>query len=234
MKSPPRFEKPSALSTRATVFSSDGLSLAAEYDPVDHAPACVVMCHAHPRMRGTMKSPLLLALRDELNARGYSVVRFNFRGVDGSDGEIGTGIEEVADVLGTLNFIDDHEPGSVVGLVGWSFGGAVALRTCGRERPRGVRACVAIAPPVSGRPGVTAGLEPPHGGRVKVPTLIVCGDNDKVVSATECRAWAEAAGARYVEVPAANHFFWAKYGVCVGTVVDWLEPHIVGHTREVL
>src|SRR5687767_8016086 len=60
----PQFEKPFELSTSAaTIRSTDGLSLSAEYDRTDNGRACAVICHAHPRMQGTMKSPLLLALR---------------------------------------------------------------------------------------------------------------------------------------------------------------------------
>jgi uncharacterized protein len=184
-------------------------------------------------MQGTMKSPLLLALRDELVRHRYSVLRFNFRGVDGSEGEMGTGVEEVADVLGALNFVDVREPGTPAVLLGWSFGGAVALRVSLQNRPRSVRACVAIAPPVKEKPDVTAALPSPVGARIEVPTLILYGSNDKVVSPTECRRWAEAAGVSYMEIPAANHFFWAKYELLVGTVVDWLETNVAFDRKEI-
>lgn len=221
------------MSTSATTIrSADGLSLSAEYDLADDAQACAVICHAHPRMQGTMKSPVLLALRDELVRHGYSVLRFNFRGVNGSEGEMGMGVEEVADVLGALDFVDANEPGTPAVLLGWSFGGAVALRVSLQDRPPSVRACVAIAPPVKEKPEVTAALPPPPDARIDVPTLILCGSNDKVVSPTECRSWAEAAGARYVEIPAANHFFWAKYEVLVDTVVDWLETNVAFERKE--
>jgi uncharacterized protein len=184
-------------------------------------------------MQGTMKSPLLLALRDELVRHGYSVLRFNFRGVDGSEGEMGMGVEEVADVLGALDFVDAREPGTPAVLLGWSFGGAVALRALMEKAPPSVRACVAIAPPVREKPEVTAALPPPRDAHIEVPTLIMCGNNDKVVSPTECQSWAEAAGAHYVEIPAANHFFWAKYEVLVGTVVDWLETNVAFDRKEI-
>ena len=179
-----------------------------------------------------MKSPLLLALRDELGRHGYSVLRFNFRGVDGSEGEMGVGVEEVADVLGALDFMDARDPGTPAVLLGWSFGGAVALRVSLQSGPHRVGACVAIAPPVREKPDVTAALPPPGEAPIEVPTLIVCGSNDKVVSPTECRSWAEAAGARYVEIRAANHFFWAKDEVLVDTVVDWLEANVVFDRKE--
>jgi alpha/beta superfamily hydrolase len=182
-------------------------------------------------MQGTMKSPLLLALRDELIGHQYSVLRFNFRGVDGSEGEMGVGVEEVADVVGALNFVDAHGPGTPAVLLGWSFGGAVALRVSLNNRPSSVRACVAIAPAVKEKPDVTAALPPPD-ARIEIPTLIVCGNNDEVVSPRECRSWAEAAGAIYVELPAANHLFWAKYEVLVNTVVDWLEENVVLDRKE--
>jgi alpha/beta superfamily hydrolase len=221
------------LSTSATTIrSADGLSLIAEYDGAENATACAVICHAHPRMQGTMKSPLLVAFRDELKGRGYSVLRFNFRGVDGSEGEMGTGIEEVADVLGALEFVDARDRGTPAVLLGWSFGGAVALRVALQHDPPSVCAYVAIAPPVKEKPGVTAALPPPDDARVEVPTLIVWGSNDKVISPTDCREWAQATGARHVEIPAANHFFWAKYDVLVDTVVEWLEAKVEFDRRE--
>jgi uncharacterized protein len=210
-----------------TIRSADGLSLVAEYHRPEKPLACALICHAHPRMQGTMKSPLLLALGDELYRRSYSVLRFNFRGVDGSDGEMGVGLEEVDDVFGALQFLGAEERGKPIALVGWSFGGAVALRAVAHGSVA-IAACAAIAPPVAGKPNVTAALPSPHEMPRGVPLLIVCGSNDKVISVEECRTWAEAAGATYEEIPAANHFFWAKYEVLVETVVRWLDKEVVG------
>ena len=67
-----------------TFRSRDGLELVGELDAPEVIDAALVICHAHPNMGGTMKSPLLIALKDAMLARGYAVLRFNFRGVEGS------------------------------------------------------------------------------------------------------------------------------------------------------
>jgi uncharacterized protein len=198
------------------IRSGDGLSLEAELDRSDDAAATLVVCHAHPKMQGTMKSPLLLAFRDEMVARGWSVLRFNFRGVGGSEGEFGDGAGEVADVLGAVAFIRDEIGDTPVALLGWSFGGAIALQAAPRDQI--VVACVAIAPAIE-RVGVASATEL----GLDIPVLVVCGANDAVVSPASCRRWADDAGAPYVEIRAANHFFWAKYEAVTKVVGEWLE-----------
>ncbi len=140
---------------------------------------------------------------------------------------MGIGLEEVGDVVGAVRFMQDEERGKPVALVGWSFGGAVALRAVavrgGAQGAPAVAACAAVAPPVTGKPDVTAPLPSPHELQRGVPLLVVCGGNDKVVSVDECRAWASAAGAAYKEIPAANHFFWAKYEQLATILSEWLD-----------
>jgi uncharacterized protein len=202
------------------IQSADGLSLEAELDRSRDSVGTMVICHAHPRMQGTMKSPLLIAVRDEAVARGWNVLRFNFRGVGASEGEFGDGTGEVSDALGAIRFARSEFGDSPVTLLGWSFGGAIALRVAGREEV--VIACVAIAPAIE-----RTKLPPASQLGLEIPILIVCGDNDQVVSPESCRRWAEKAGARYEEIKAANHFFWAKYEVVTAVITGWLEQEVV-------
>ncbi|MDQ4124892.1 MAG: hypothetical protein M3134_04725, partial [Actinomycetota bacterium] len=88
--------------------------------------------------------------------------------------------------------------------------------------------CVAIAPAVDEKPGVTAGLPPPAQLGVDVPLLVVFAANDKQVSPDACSAWGEAAGADVVRVAGANHFFWAKYEQLSEIIGDWLDARIGG------
>jgi uncharacterized protein len=206
-----------------TITSSDGLNLEAEFDDVERPRVALVVCHAHPGMQGTMRSPLLLAVRDELVARGCSVLRFNFRGVGESEGEFGLGLDEVSDARGAIAAARERYPGAPVALMGWSFGGAVALRTATYED---VRTCVAIAPSVTPRPEISAGLPPGDELGIDCPVLVVVGANDDVVSPAECKRWAGQAGARYVEIAAANHFFWAKYEPVVEAVADFIDEQL--------
>lgn len=203
-----------------TISSADGLTLRAAIDAPAQPWAALVLCHPHPRMGGTMNAPLLVALTDRLVEAGLSVARFNFRGLEGSEGTSSDGIAEVADALGAVAAARERWPGLPLGIAGWSFGAGVALRTIAEEQ---IDACAVIAPPIEAKPDITAGAPDPAtvGGRSRL--LVVCGANDEVVSPEACRRWAETAGARYLEMRGANHFFWAKYDDLADALIDFLE-----------
>ena len=204
-----------------TLRSTDGLSLEATLDAPERVAATLVICHPHPRAGGTMNAPLLLAIRDRMNDAGWAVLRFNFRGIGNSEGSSGTGLEEVADARGALEVARERFVAPVA-VLGWSFGGAVAIRTASLEPE--LAGCVAVAPAVRAKPGFTAGLPSPTDVEVSRPTLVVCGANDDQVSPADCKAWAEVAGVEYREIKGANHFFWAKYESLSETVLAFLAP----------
>lgn len=209
------------MSEALTITSSDGLVLEAALDvPARRAGLTVVMCHPHPQMGGTMNAPLMLALRDALVAQGWPVLRFNFRGIGASEGTPGVGLDEVADAEGALAWARARFPGDTLALAGWSFGAAVALRAA--LSAGGVAAVAAIAPAVVEKPGITAGLPLPD-GPLPLPVLVVAAANDKLSPPAECERWARAAGARYVVVAGANHFFWARYERLADVVVGFLR-----------
>lgn len=204
------------------IESLDDLSLEGELDAPEDPIAAAVLCHPHPKMGGTMSAPLLLALRDELTRRSWAVLRFNFRGIGGSEGEPSFGERETEDAAGALDLVRERAPHLPLAIAGWSFGGAVAVRVAVHDEA--VMACAAIAPPVKAKPGITSGLPAPEDVGAGRPLLIVCGANDRVVEPAACRSWAEAArAAKYVEISGANHFFWARYQSLCRTVGDFLD-----------
>lgn len=208
--------------------SSDGLSLEGELDVGSSGDpqALLVLCHPHPKMGGTMNAPLLLAVRDELVGRGWAVLRFNFRGIGASEGEASTGVAEVADAEGALQAATQGFVDRPVAMAGWSFGGAVALRTVARHPE--VKACVVIAPSIVPKPDITAGAPEAERFGYEGPVLVVCGANDDQVSPADCRRWAEEAGATYEEVKGANHFFWAKYAPLAQRIAAFLQEAVPG------
>ncbi len=206
--------------------SRDGLALEAALDSPDEPKAGLILCHPHPQMGGTMNAPLLLALRDEMVRRDWAVLRFNFRGIGGSEGVSSTGVDEVADAGGALDHAGETFPGLPRAIAGWSFGAAVAVRVAAIEPD--LAGCAAIAPAVDEKPGVTAGLPPPDEIGLVVPLLVVYGANDKQVSPEACSAWGTAAGAEVVRIAGANHFFWAKYEDLSELVGNWLDARSGG------
>ena len=173
-----------------------------------------------------MNAPLLIALSEHLVAAGWAVVRFNYRGIGASQGDSSDGIAEVADADGALSYARQRWPHPPVAICGWSFGGAVAVRAAMGDA--GLIACATIAPSVLAKPGITAGAPPPHEVRLGFPLLVVCGANDKQVSPRDCRAWAKDASASFIEVPGANHFFWAKYEQLAVIVESFFSDALAG------
>lgn len=205
-----------------TCSSVDGLKLEAEIATASDPLGVFVLCHPHPQMGGTMNAPLLLALQDALVTAEWNVLRFNFRGIGDSEGSTGTGTAELDDARGALELARDRWPDLPIALGGWSFGAAVAIRVAsGRDD---LRKCVAIAPAVEPRPGITDGVPAARDIDLRAPLLVVCGVNDKQVSPAACRAWAEGVPtATYLEMAGANHFFWGKYDDLARAVVGFLN-----------
>lgn len=176
-----------------------------------------------------MNAPLLLALRDELVAREWACFRFNFRGVGASEGEPSMGLDEVMDLRAAERAARARFEDLPYAVLGWSFGAAVALRfSAAQQEPA---ACVAIAPAVAERPGLTAGLPPARPGSHGLPVLVVVGTNDRETPPDRAREWARTADLDFVEVAGANHFFWAKYDELASTVADWLDRALANGAR---
>ena len=201
--------------------TADGLTLEAVLDVPDAPGGAFVFCHPHPQMGGTMNAPLLKALTADLVARGWAVLRFNFRGIGASEGETGLGIDEVADAEAAVAEARDRFADLPVAIGGWSFGAAVAGRVAAKDGS--LAAYVAIAPAVKEKPGVTAGLPPSEQVQLDMPSLVVVGVNDELVDPADARAWCEAVGVRFTEMKGANHFFWAKYDDLSALVCDFLD-----------
>jgi alpha/beta superfamily hydrolase len=213
------------MSEAIDVHSLDGVKLEAEIDFPETLGGALLLCHPHPQMGGTMNAPLLLALRDRLIAGGWSVLRFNYRGIGSSEGESGTGSAEEGDARGALARLRQACPGVPIAVAGWSFGAGVAIRILSHEPD--VEACVAIAPSVHGKEDVTIPLPPPDEIQTRSPILVVCGERDEQVSPGDAREWAQAIPtARYVEMRGANHFFWGRYDGLGGTVAGFLDQII--------
>jgi uncharacterized protein len=128
-----------------TLQCADGTPLEAEWaSPRDAARGTVVLCHPHPQYGGSMRSIVISALFGALPDAGYGCLRFNFRGVEGSGGTHGGGEVETDDVRTALDAAIEFDVEGVCALVGWSFGGDMALSTADHR----VDTWVGIAPPL--------------------------------------------------------------------------------------
>ena len=126
--------------------TADGVKLEAELStPPSDARCGMVLCHPHPQYGGTMRSIVISALFDALPSQGVVCLRFNFRGVEGSEGTHDAGNLERVDAETAVGALTERlPPERPLILAGWSFGADMALSV---RDPR-LSGWLAIAPPL--------------------------------------------------------------------------------------
>jgi alpha/beta superfamily hydrolase len=105
-------------------------------EPEDAAPVeAALVCHPHPQHGGTMHNKVVYRIARGLRAAGGVVLRFNYRGVNLSEGRYGDGEGELEDAHAALNYLRTRYPGLPFTVAGFSFGSRIALRLgCGIAR----------------------------------------------------------------------------------------------------
>jgi alpha/beta superfamily hydrolase len=98
------------------------------------AEAAVVIAHPHPPQGGTMHNPVIYHSARELHQRGLAALRFNFRGVEKSEGRFDEGIGELDDLAAAVAWMRNEAPFLPVLLVGYSFGAWCAARLAAADR----------------------------------------------------------------------------------------------------
>lgn len=88
----------------------------------------ILVCHPHPKGGGTMHNKVVYRIARGLRKSGAVVLRFNFRGVNLSEGEHAKGIGEVDDARAALAWLRDKYPDLPYSLAGFSFGSRVVLK----------------------------------------------------------------------------------------------------------
>jgi len=181
------------------LHTEDGLRLEAELAVDEHVATTgtVVLCHPHPQYGGTMRSIVISVLFAELPSAGYRCLRFNFRGVERSQGAYGDGVGETLDAVAAVRTTADLHPGLPAALAGWSFGGDVALSVT----EAALAGWVAIAPPLRIRPPYAAAQD-------ARPKYLVLAEHDEVREPSDVQQEVASWTATSVAVvPGASHFF---------------------------
>jgi uncharacterized protein len=180
-------------------------TLEAEAHLVAGAPAAVV-CHPHPAFGGRMDNPLVVALADACAAAGFSTVRFNFRGLDGSEGTPTGGTKEHEDVAAAIAWCRSQGAPRVA-LVGYSFGALMATRAIADGAAVAAFAAVGFPTTILGQaPDRVAVVERALDRRL--PWLFVEGDADQFCEVPRLQAWVDGRSwARNDVLPGRGHFF---------------------------
>jgi alpha/beta superfamily hydrolase len=157
--------------------------LEAEATMREGAPG-VVVCHPHPAFGGRMDTPLVIALDEAISARGFSTVRFNFRGMGNSGGKPTGGTHEHEDVRLVARWM--RERARKVALVGYSFGALMAMKAIADGEDAFAFAAVGFPTTILNEervPDVERALA------TGIPWLFLQGDRDQFCELERVRGW---------------------------------------------
>ncbi|MCL5264755.1 MAG: alpha/beta fold hydrolase [Chloroflexi bacterium] len=147
------------------------------FDVAEPRPG-VVVCHPHPLFGGSMHNLVVANVCEELARKGIVALRFNFRGVEGSQGSHGEGVDEIADVEAAVDCVVSlpNSDATRVGVTGYSFGCFVGLKAAAQDERVG--AVVGISPPLSKYDfSFLRGYARPK--------LLLAGERDELIPSTE-------------------------------------------------
>lgn len=189
------------------------------------APIALVL-HPHPQFGGTMNNKVVYNLHYTFHRLGYSVLRFNFRGVGRSQGEFDQGVGELSDAAAALDYLQSLKPDAKITFVaGFSFGAYIGMQLLMR-RPE-ASGFVSVAPPANMYDFTFLAPCPASG-------LIINGANDRIAPPEDVLKLVERLQAQknivvtHKTVPGANHFFEEGMDEMIGAV----EAYVAKRTAE--
>ncbi len=181
-----------------------------------------MVCHPHPLFGGTMHNKVVFHAMKALNAFGFPVLRFNFRGAGASAGEHDYGRGEIADTRVALDYLAARFAVPII-FAGFSFGAAVGLRAA-VPHPQ-VEALISLGTPINadGREYTYEALQ-----ESKKPKLLLSGGSDEFATPDQLeRVFASAAGPkRLVVIPEADHFFAGRLDQMRAALSDWVREGV--------
>ena len=183
--------------------------------------AAAVIAHPHPLYSGTLHNPVVFHADRELNRAGLTTLRFNFRGVEGSDGSHDDGRGEIGDVAAAAAWLGALVPGKPVILVGYSFGARCVIAHAIADRT--IAGVVAIGLPVR----IWRFDDLPSLGR---PLAVVQGTEDEFGPIEEVEASIARAGppGRIYTIPGASHLFPGRAKEAAARLVEAVEGILQG------
>lgn len=185
--------------------------------------AIAVIAHPHPLFGGTMDNKVVTSLARAFFDLNATVVRFNFRGIGQSEGVHDEGRGETDDLITVIEHARrTHGADLPLWLAGFSFGGAVTLKSTERIR---CDQMVLVAPAfkrlatwASSLPGKESGCNPPE------RTLLIHGELDETVPLADSFVWARDHDIPVLVVPGADHFFHRKLHHLKDAVTRFCRP----------
>ena len=174
-----------------------------------------VIAHPHPLFGGTMDNKVVQTLARAFTQCGWTAVRFNFRGVGGTQGEHDEGRGELEDMLAV---VAASAPGGTICLAGFSFGAFVTTHAHQRlAESRDIASLVLVGTSVS------RSVAAPVAAEAHMKTLVVHGEQDDTVALAAVMDWARPQALPVTVVPGGGHFFHGQLPLLKNLVVRHLS-----------
>ena len=159
-------------------IASDGYQLEGLWHPGSGDRGAVIT-HPHSLYGGTMHNPVVEVIQSAYQQNNFATLRFNFRGVGGSQGNFDNGIGEQNDVRAAIAAVQERGVGELA-LAGYSFGAWVNARLIAKN-PVAIASMLMVSPPVGF-------LEFGEVGTLNSLQLVVTGSRDDIAPAEQIRA----------------------------------------------
>ncbi len=174
-----------------------------------------VVTHPHPLYGGDMHNNVVEAVCKAYQEKGYSTLRFNFRGTGNSEGGYDEGIGEQDDVGAAIDYMSDLGK-EEIDLTGYSFGSwVIAL---GINRYKKAKRVIMISPPVDLMDFSCLANNP------KI-MLVITGSEDEIADHRSVKdvipSWNREAIFKIIK--GADHFYWSNTGDLQKTIAEFLD-----------
>ncbi len=188
-----------------------------------NAPIALIL-HPHPQQGGTMNNRVVFEVYQTFARRGFSTLRFNFRGVGRSQGGYDEGLGELSDAAAALDWLQAANPDAEQCWVsGFSFGAWICMQLLMR-RPE-INSFISLAPPAN-KYDFTFLAPCPSSG------LLIHGSDDNMVPEDSVATLATKLSAQkritidYQIIDGANHFFHDRVDELTTLVDAYLEREV--------
>lgn len=173
-----------------------------------------VVAHPHPLFGGTMDNKVVQTLARAFVQCGWTVARFNFRGVGASEGVHDAGEGEARDFL---SVVEQLAPKGALAVAGFSFGSFVASHAIQALWDKRDIDKIVFVGTATERLSVADVPESLH-----EKTLVVHGEQDDTVSLASVMDWARPQSLPVMVVPGGGHFFHGQLPLLKSLVVRHL------------
>ncbi len=200
---------------RLTLIGEAGPIEALRDLPEGSSRGVAVVAHPHPLFGGTMDNKVVQTLARAFVQCGWTVVRFNFRGVGASAGQHDAGQGEALDLLRVVEQVASDGP---LALAGFSFGSFVTSHALAALwGQRNIEKVVFVGTAASRFTVAHVPLS------AHERTLVVHGEQDDTVPLSSVMDWARPQTLPVTVVPGGGHFFHGQLPLLKSLVVRHLS-----------